>query len=215
MIHSPSRLSPSTRARRIINYRKWCDDNLLLLPLGGGWEGVGLSDPDSCWCASPRHRRGSAEIELLICCIILLSLILLVSGTLKIGGARLTATQQAAFQAFHNATEDSTPLYTNDPAAQPIDGIAAIRPTLPNRVHSPHPTATATGLTGGDAGGTFKVTVSGHAAVISPTWAYSAYPVGTADQAMLQTWFEDYMRDPAGVDDNTRSSLGLSAPWQP
>ncbi len=161
-----------------------------------------------------RLYRGSAEIELLIACVILLSLILLVAGTLKIGGARLTATRQASFHAFHDATEDSTPLYTNDPAAQPIDGIAAIRPTLPNRVHSPHPTVTATGQTGGD-GGTFTVTVGGHAAVISPTWAYSAYPIGASDQAMLQTWFEGYLHDPSGIDDSTRSSLGLSAPWEP
>ena len=186
MIPNPSRLSPSISGPP--------------MPLSG--------------YASRLRHRGSAEIELLIACIILLSLILLVAGTLKIGGARLTATQQAAFQAFHNATEDSTPLYTNDPAAQPIVGIAAIRPTLPNRVHSPHPTAQATGLTGGE-GGTFKVTVGGHAAVISPTWAYSAYPVGASDQAMLQIWFEDYVRDPLGIDDNTRSSLGLSDPWQP
>lgn len=164
---------------------------------------------------STRLYRGSAEIELLIACIILISLILLVGSTLKIGGARLKATQQASFQAFHNATEESVPRYTDDPAAQPIgNSIADIRPTLPDRVHSPHPTAQASGLTGGD-GQTFAVTVGGHAAVISPAWGYSAYPVGANDQATLQTWFENYVQDPAGVDDNTRSALGLAAPWQP
>lgn len=160
----------------------------------------------------PGFRRGSAEIELLIACVILLSLLLLVAGTTRGGAARLTATQQAAYQAFHDATESSAPLYTNDPAAQPIQNTIADLSS--DRVHAPHPTAQARGLTGGD-GRSFSVTVGARAAAISPAWAYSGYPIGQSDQAVLQRWFDDRVRDAAGIDEPTRTALGLSDPWQP
>lgn len=157
-------------------------------------------------------RRGSAEIELLIVCIILLSLLLLVAGMLTIGGARTRVVQEAAYQAMHDATEAAAPQYDSD---NPIIGIADLRaPALPNRVHITTPSASAGGQTGGD-GGTFRTTVHGRAAAISPTWAYSAYPIGGADQAILQDWFEQFVLESPGLDSSTRNSLGLAAPWQP
>ena len=158
-----------------------------------------------------RLRRGNAEFELVISCIILLSILFIVAGAMKIGVARMNATQTASYEAFHNATEDSTPLYTDNPAAQPLDGIATIRPTLPNRLHAQHPTTQVSGLTGGN-GTTFTANVGAQAAVLAPNWNYSAYPVGASDQALLQTWFEDYVNESHA---DIKDSLGLSAPWTP
>lgn len=159
-----------------------------------------------------RCRRGSAEIELLIVITILLSLIMLVSGTLSIGGTRMTTAQYAAFSAFNDATAANPPLYAGN--IQPVAGIANIRPILPNRVHSTDPTARVSGFTGGD-GGAFTATIGARAATIGPTWAYSAYPIGGSDQAVLQDWFEECVLDAAAIDSSARSALGLAAPWQP
>jgi hypothetical protein len=160
------------------------------------------------------YSRGTAEIELLIVCIILLSLLLITAGMLRIGGARLAAVQDASFQAMHDATEAGNPQFADNATPQPIGGIGDIRPALPNRVHTTHPIIPVRGLTGGE-GGTFRTRAGAKAAAISPTWAFSGYPVGANDRGMLEAWFEEYVFEPPNIDASIRSSLGLAEPWQP
>ena len=102
--------------------------------------------------------------------------------------------QQADFQAFQDATQTDPPQYAGQAAGMPLtDGIDSVRPGpapgLPNRLSDPNPTQQASIMSG-----TSPVTVGGYAAVTSPPWIYSAYPV-TNDEDATSAWFLDYVND--------------------
>lgn len=144
--------------------------------------------------------------------VVMISILMLTMSAFRLGVARLNTIRTADFQAFENATTGPTPLYTDDSAIPPVDGFGAVRPGLPNRVHSPRTTADVV-LLSGSAGVTIPpAQVGGAAAVISPAWAYSAYPFPSVDRGTTQDWLEQYAADPrAGLSD----PLGLAPVWPP
>jgi hypothetical protein len=136
---------------------------------------------------------------------------MLLQGAMRIGVARITAGKDASFQAFSNATAGQVPQYTDDPGAPLIDGIASIRPGLPNRFHSPRPSSNVTVFTGGGES-LAPVPIQGSAAVAAPFWVYTAYPVISPDQAMTQQWFVAFCLESHAA---FADSLGLAPAWPP
>jgi len=131
----------------------------------------------------PQNRRGTAEIELLVVCPLLILIVLMSLGLMKISIARQDTNRQAMFEAYANATAGGTPEYTGDAALPPLNDLGAISPSLsgfPNRVHDPKVTEYATVLP--NQSDSFTATVDTTAAMISPAWTFSAYPVGQSDQ---------------------------------
>jgi len=159
---------------------------------------------------SALSRRGTAEIELLISCPLLIFMVLLSAGLMKIGVARLDSNRQAMFEAYENATIDANPQYTGDPAMPPINGFGPNNPALANRVQDPKVIEQATVLP--NRGDTFTATVNASAAMISPAWNYSGYPVGQADQQPEEQWFQNYVNESHTA---VQTSLKLSPAWTP
>ncbi len=157
---------------------------------------------------SPRWRRGTAEIELLFCCMLLITLLFLVKGAMRIGALRLSTTSSTSFKAFHDAISANPPAYAgNDPA--PLDGFESIRPGFPKRMHNTHDTALVVGKTVNDE--TFAANIGYKAAVISPAWTFSGYPV-PGDQNYNNAWLADYVDESHA---NLNSPLGLAPAWPP
>jgi len=148
---------------------------------------------------------------LILSCGVLISILLLVAGSMTVGVARLATTDTASFHVFQDATANSPPQYTDGPIS-PIVGFESVRPTLPLRVHQTHETSQVGGKTGGDNQGTFTATVGSQAAVIGPLWTYTAYPVGQADQQITGNWFQTYSDEARAP---FYSSLGLAPAWTP
>src|SRR5688572_17277546 len=122
-----------------------------------------------------RSRRGTAEIELILSVVVLITIMMLAIGAMRIGMARLETARSATFEAFRNATTDPVPLYTGDGDLEPIPGVGSVRPGLPNRTHVPRPEAEVT-VYAGNKESLPPVTVGGRAGLASPPWTYSAYP---------------------------------------
>ena len=156
-------------------------------------------------------RRGTAEIELLLSIIVLISILMLVVGTVHIGMARLNTVEDAAYRALGNAATGGTPLYTNDPALSEITTIADIRPGMPNRTHvvvsqkqvSVSPSVNQT---------LPPTNVHAYAGAISPAWTFSAYPAIATDSQATQTWFETYVTE---SHQELIDPLVLAPPWAP
>ena len=156
-----------------------------------------------------RRRRGTAELELAMAIPVLIAIIFLAAAGLRLGLARLDlefAVQQAA---LFDATVAGAPQYAPNSDLTPPDGIEAIRPELPNRMHVAELTVTSDYTTG------FlklkPVTLKEKVAVLGATWAYSAYP-DPDDRQVLQDWFTQYV-DESHADIAT--PLGLQPAWTP
>ena len=155
-------------------------------------------------------RRGTAEIELVLSIVVLISLLMLTLGAMKIAIARLDTANTAEFEAFFDATSAQDPQYTGSSDLAPIEGVGASRPGLPNRTHVAKPTAEVTISTGNrDA---LTTTVGGRAGLASPAWNYSAFPVGSADRAVTGGWFSDHVNESHG---QLTDPLRLAPAWKP
>jgi len=159
---------------------------------------------------SALSRRGTAEIEMILICTILITLLMLAMGAMRIGVARLGTTASASFQAFNDATASGNPQFTGDAAVPPIDGVDTIRPGFPNRVSDPTASANPAGGTG-MAGVGYSANVGFQAAAISPTWNYSGFPVGS-DQTFNSQWLTSYVDESHA---NLYVPLGLAPAWTP
>jgi hypothetical protein len=142
----------------------------------------------------PEHRRGTAEIELLLSILVLISILLLVSAGARIGLARLNALQTVENQALGNAATGQIPLYIGDPALTEVTAEWDDRPGLPNRSHVAHAQHQITILTGGGES-IPPANISALAGAISPGWTMSAYPVGGSDESMTANWFDGFIAD--------------------
>ncbi len=156
-----------------------------------------------------RRRRGTAEIELLLSAMVLISLLLVVRSAMKIALGRMGTTANSSFTAIHNATAGSTPQYIDDQDLQAIDGVGSVRPGLPSRMHVPRLTLPISVHSTNPP--VHVVNIGSSAAVAGPPWIFSAYPVPN-DQQATQQWFLNY------VDDSHSELIGplLMAPaWTP
>jgi hypothetical protein len=157
-----------------------------------------------------RHR-GTAEIELILSVVLLITIMMLALGAMHLATARLDTANNATFQAFNNANTGQTPQYTDDGDLPPIDGIGSVRPGMPNRTHVPRPT-TQVSVYAGDKQTLPPVTIGGKAGLTSPAWTYSAYPVGGNDEQATQQWF---LNDAAESHTYLTDPLRLAPPWTP
>ncbi len=160
--------------------------------------------------ASACFLRASADIELLVSSVVLITILFLSLSAMKIGVARLQTVHTAVVNVFHDATVEPTPQYLQDPSALNIDGIAVVRPGLPTRVHITHPSTTVK-VTAGKDDTPSPAQIGATAALISPTWTFSCYPV-TADQTIVEKWFTDYADESLSA---LRDPLGLAPSWTP
>jgi len=157
------------------------------------------------------HHRGTAEIELILSVVLLITILMLSLGAMRIAVERLNTSNAATFEAFSNATTGQTPQYTDDTDLVPIDGIGSIRPGLPNRTHVPRPT-TQVSVYAGNKETLPAATIGAKAGLASPAWTYSAYPVGGADAQATQQWFLD---DAAESHTYLSDPLRLAPAWTP
>lgn len=162
------------------------------------------------------RRRGTAEIELLLCVILIVTLLLLLAGLIKFSRGLLQGTAAARYAAFHDATVTPNPQYAPDSSPTPgLDssahiGYANIRnPQLPVRLHVPRLSQNITIFVG--TGFLPQITLQSTAAVGSPAWAYNAYPV-PSDRAITQQWFENYIDESVAP---LRDPLDLAPAWAP
>src|SRR4051812_36566113 len=85
--------------------------------------------PHSSFCIPgriSRRRRGTAEFELILSVVVLLTVMFLALGAMRIAVARLGTARTAGVEAFRNATVESTPMYTGDGGLTPVDGVGAV-----------------------------------------------------------------------------------------
>ena len=158
-----------------------------------------------------RRRRGVAEIELLLIVTVFITLLMLTRGAMQLGLARLESSETAALEAYQDASANSPPAYTSDPALQMITGYSDLRPGLPNRVHVTRPEKDVTVFSGTDEP-LPPFTVGAKAGFAGPAWAFSAYPAGQTDYDQHGTWFDNYV-DESHVELIT--PLGLAPAWPP
>jgi hypothetical protein len=156
-----------------------------------------------------RRVRGTAEIELMLAIPIILAILFLSVGAMTLGLGRLDLVFAAQQAAILDATGSQSPQYGPSADLQPPDGLAAVRPELPNRMH----VAILSKAVDYSAGNMKMrpVTLTNRVALLAPTWAYSAYPFPD-DQTVLDTWFTTY------VDESHMSitgPLGLQPAWAP
>lgn len=157
-------------------------------------------------------RRGVAEIELIVACFILVSLLMLSMSAVKIGMARLNTVRTAQYETFHDANSRAAPQHVDGALLSPVPGFAAQRsPALPNRAHSLQQTEEVFIRTG-DQARDRPATLFGQAAAISPSWVYSGYPVGPADHAANGNWVTEYVAESHG---QLVSPLRLVPAWEP
>lgn len=155
-------------------------------------------------------RRGTAEIELLLTIILLITILMLTKGALELGLARIDAHQDAAARAFGDAAAGTPPAWADSTAA-PVIGYTDIRPGLPLRVHIVSARSTVT-IYGGDRDPLPPFTVGADAAVSSPSWPICGYPAGQIDRDMIRSWFLDYV---AESHEELIGPLGLAPAWRP
>ena len=156
-----------------------------------------------------RRRRGTAEIELLVSAFVLIGMLFTVKSALTIAQARVTATTAANFHAFNDATAARDPRYSEDQEMQPIDGIGAMRPGLPNRMHVPRLVDKIYNV--GTTPPVHMFDLHTSAAVLGPPWIFSAYPV-QGDQQATRQWFMDYVDESHS---ELISPLLLAPAWNP
>ncbi|QOV88401.1 hypothetical protein [Humisphaera borealis] len=155
-------------------------------------------------------RRGTAEIELVLSVVVMITLLMLTLGAMKIAIARLDTANTAEFEAFYDATSAQDPQYTGYSDLTPIGGVGNVRPGLPDRTHVAKPTARVTISTGNRESLTTET--GGKAGLISPAWNYSGYPVGSADHVVTGGWFGDYANESHG---QLTDPLRLAPAWTP
>ena len=155
-----------------------------------------------------RHRRGTAEIELLLVILFVFIPILLLTGAgFRLGAKRLSNVFSAENQAYTQVTRGQN--ITTSGALMPIEGIAAIKPGLPTRMDVAAPQfnvnyAASLGIPG--------VSHTDTAAFLDFTWRYSQSPVPD-DAALTTKWFADYVAESHPSDLST--SLGLKSSLPP
>jgi hypothetical protein len=155
-----------------------------------------------------RRRRGNAEIELLLVIPVLIAILLLTQLAWRLGAARLSNTFAAGNGVYTQVLTGRDVQVSSDPV--PPDGIAAVRPGLPNRLDEERP-GTVVDL----AAGNIKlppVTLPDRAVMLDPTWHLAAWPQ-PADQADVRAWFEAYVAEDHSADVVT--ALGLQPSWPP
>jgi hypothetical protein len=158
-----------------------------------------------------RIRRGTAEIELILSVVVLMTVMMLALGAMKLGLARMETARSAQYDAMRDGVIDPDPRFTGDPRLQPIEGINAVRPGFPNRTHVPRPTQDVT-VRDGNGGALPTFTVGGRAGLASPTWTYWGYPVGGADRGASEQWIDDYVTESHGT---IVAPLRLAPSWEP
>src|ERR1700761_9395106 len=84
----------------------------------------------------PENARANSEIELLLALPIILTVLMMVAATLKIGTARVANIFEAQAAAFPDATTAATPQYTTSRTLSPITGFLGDEDTLPYRMHT-------------------------------------------------------------------------------
>ena len=157
----------------------------------------------------PHH--GTADIELILSAVVLITILMLALGAMQIGIARLDTARSATFEAFSNATTGATPQYTGDSDLQPIDGIGSVRPGLPNRTHVPRP-ETDVAVYAGNKQTLPTATVGSKTGLASPAWIFSAYPVSGQDETDTEQWF---LQDASESHTFLTDPLRLSPAWEP
>ena len=162
------------------------------------------------------RNRGTADIEMLLAVMLMITLLFLLKGLGSLGMSRLEGTSLARYWAFHDATASNPPLYSPEKISvagqdtTPYPGYLTLRgrPYLPLRLHVPRLTQQVT--VKADVFDSLKpVTIHSDALLPSPAWTINAYPVGS-DKTITQTWFEDYANESVA---NLRSPLDLAPPW--
>ena len=140
-------------------------------------------------------RRGTAEIELVLSVVVLISILMLIVGATKLAVARLDTARSAQSEAFLDATTAPTPAYADDSQLPPIDGIATVRP----RTSKTEPTFRDPPPKSRSNAGNHQTlppfTIGGKAGPAGPPWSYPAYPVGAADLTATEQWFVDYITE--------------------
>lgn len=155
-------------------------------------------------------RKGTAEIELVLSIVVLITLLTLTVGAMRIALARLDTANTAQFEVQFDATSSEDPQLTGRGDLTPIDGIGASRPGLPQRTHVATPTAEVRVSAGNRE--QIETTVGGKAGLISPAWNFAAYPVGGSDRDVTGDWFGTYTEESHG---QLVSPLRLAPAWQP
>ncbi|MEI8196316.1 MAG: hypothetical protein WCI73_10435 [Phycisphaerae bacterium] len=161
------------------------------------------------------RQRGTADIEMLLAVLLLITFLFLLKGLGSLGMSRLEGTGLARFAAFHDATAADLPVYSPEKISvagqdtTPYPGYLTLRgqPYLPLRMHVPRLTKEVKVF----AGDQFldPVTLHSDAMLPSPAWTINAYPV-IGDRSITQTWFENYANESVA---NLRTPLELAAPW--
>ena len=150
------------------------------------------------------------EIELLLVIPILLTILLLAAAALKLGSVRLANVFSAENNAYQQVTTGQNVQVAVNPA--PLDGIALIRPVLPNHFDESLPAqivAFPSGLINVN-----PVSLSDQAVFLDPTWHYANWPPSD-DRLVLRSWFENYLAEDHPSDVTDGYCLGLQPPWPP
>ena len=158
-----------------------------------------------------RHRRGTAEFELILSVVVLSTILMLSIGAMRVGMARMETARNAQFEAMKDAITAQSPQYTGDPRLQPIGGVGEVRPGFPNRTHVPRPTADVT-VQDGNNGTLPPITVGGSAGLASPAWTYWGYPLGSEDRDASENWVRGYVTESHG---DIVAPLRLAPAWEP
>ena len=173
-----------------------------------------------------RHRRGTAEIETIFACFVLITILAMAKFMFDIAQSRQTLQDQAGEQAFHDGTDTNDPQFATNPPVSPVDespfmntGQATL-PDLPNRMHVPALTGVVTANMNPHNPDPDKcvdrqfnnVNTAATAALAAPAWMFSAYPVGGSDEDATEAWFNAYVLQ---SHEEFVQPLGLAAPWTP
>ena len=154
--------------------------------------------------------RGVVEMELLLGLLVLITLVLMVWGSVRLGLVRLQGGQVAGFHVLQDSTAAGAPALAPDGALDPVVGFSDVKPGLPNRMHVAHERTGVQFFMGNRT--VPKVTIGNTAAMGGPMWMYCAYPV-SGDQAATDNWFtEQSVETEFPV---VWSSLVLSPAWPP
>jgi len=158
---------------------------------------------------SPR-RAGTAEIELVLAVMVLVTLLMLTLGAMRIAVARLDTANEAQFEAFQDATAAATPRHADGSDLEPLPGVGQFRPGLANRTHVVRPTTQVVVSAGNRE--SISAEVGGRAGLPSPAWTYWAFPVGGDDRATTAGWFEEHADESHGP---LADPLRLAPSWKP
>jgi hypothetical protein len=176
--------------------------------------------PPSTSSPARNHRRGTAEIELLLAIPVLLVILFLVGAMFQLGPDRIRNVSEAERVAYEDATASPAPSAISDdpsPITDPINSVAAASglPELPNRIHTANVQKQLN-----DSFGNLKfkdLTLTNSAAFSAPAMLYSGWPYA-ADQQSVSDWTNQYAIWSVGDSSDPSSiagSLDLAPGWPP